>query len=142
MALEHISETEGNIIKNIASELEKNAAKYGGESLARLFITNPGSKAYFSYDENNLESLQEHGKRVITAVANAARNLNDLKGSLDELATKHGSDLLVDPLNFPAFSRCIQVTLANHLQSFTPADQLALDKFLKALNGYLSSKYR
>ncbi|XP_060696873.1 hemoglobin subunit alpha-like [Hemiscyllium ocellatum] len=142
MSFEEFTDNQKDIITNLATHLQDNAAKYGGESLARLFITNPGSKAYFSYDENNLESLQEHGKRVITAVAIAARNLNDLKGSLDELATKHGSDLLVDPLNFPAFSRCIQVTLANHLQSFTPAVQLAVDKFLKAVSEYLSSKYR
>ncbi|XP_043540199.1 hemoglobin subunit alpha-like, partial [Chiloscyllium plagiosum] len=102
----------------------------------------PGSKAYFSYDENNQEKLQNHGKKVIEAVANAANNVNNLKCNLDKLATKHGKELLVDPQNFPVFSTCIQVSLANHVNNFTPSVQLAVDKFLKAVNGYLSSKYR
>ncbi|XP_043530570.1 hemoglobin subunit alpha-like [Chiloscyllium plagiosum] len=222
MALETITEAEKAIIEDIGKFLEKDPATFGAESLARLFIIHPGSKAYFSYDENNQEKLQNHGKKVIEAVANAANNVNNLKCNLDKLATKHGKELLVDPQNFPVgifagilrcsaqgldihlegremksqlcselsfqsrhgeavhivrirgmrshlpcflwfhvdgmlfpdrfsnvyffrfqvFSTCIQVSLANHVNNFTPSVQLAVDKFLKAVNEYLSSKYR
>ncbi|XP_072415531.1 hemoglobin subunit alpha-like [Chiloscyllium punctatum] len=142
MALETITDAEKQIIENIGKTFEAKPAEYGADALARLFIIHPGSKAYFSYDENNLEKLKNHGKKVVSALADAAKNLNNLKCNLDKLATKHGKELFVDPQNFPVFSSCIQVTLANSLEDFSPSVQLAVDKFLKAVNGYLSSKYR
>ncbi|XP_059509879.1 hemoglobin subunit alpha-like [Stegostoma tigrinum] len=142
MACELFSQDEKKVIEEFGQLLKSNAQNYGAESLSRLFMTNPGSKTYFDYSDFSMPNLKGHGEKVMNALAKAADNVDNLKGSLCDLAALHGKTLLVDPQNFPIFSRCIQVTLANNLSSFPPGHQLAIDKFLKAVYQNLSSKYR
>ncbi|XP_048408641.2 hemoglobin subunit alpha-like [Stegostoma tigrinum] len=142
MSCEEFSEGDKKIIHELSKSLKSNAQRYGAESLSRLFMTNPGSKTYFDYSDFSMPNLKGHGEKVMNALAKAADNVDNLKGSLCELAALHGKTLLVDPQNFPIFSRCIQVTLANNLSSFPPEYQLAADKFLVAVCDHLSSRYR
>ncbi|XP_020389343.2 hemoglobin subunit alpha-like [Rhincodon typus] len=142
MACELFSHEEKKIIHDIGKLLHENAKDYGAESLSRLFMIYPGSKTYFTYKDFSISNLKTHGEKVMNALAKAAKDVDNLKTSLCELAEFHGKKLLVDPQNFLVFSKCIQMTLANHLASFSSAHQLAVDKFLKAVYEHLSSRYR
>ncbi|XP_055507174.1 hemoglobin subunit alpha-like [Leucoraja erinacea] len=140
-----LSESNKQVIHQLAETLRANAAVLGADALARLFELHPQTKTYFpsftGYHAADPHVIA-HGTKVFEALAKAAEHLDDLPHHLDKLAERHGHELLVDPHNFVLFSNIIVVTLALHLPSFTPATHTAIDKFLEEVAHQLSSKYR
>ncbi|XP_038676559.1 hemoglobin subunit alpha-like [Scyliorhinus canicula] len=131
-------------IESVAKVLEQKAEQLGAESLARMFTLHPGSKIYFQFDDYSAAGakVKTHGIKVVGAITKAAHHLDDLHGHLEALAEKHGKVLLVDPQNFPKLCQCIEVTLASHLTTFSPATHCAVDKLLTVICQELSSRYR
>ncbi|KAM8933891.1 hemoglobin subunit alpha-5-like [Pelodytes ibericus] len=139
------SDAEKAAIVSIWGKVAGHADDIGAEALERLFLSNPQTKTYFSHFDLSHDSkdLHNHGGKVVNAIGNAAKHLNDLDGALSSLSDLHAYQLRVDPGNFRLLSHSIQVTLAVHFPAeFTPTAQSAWDKFLSAVSSVLVSKYR
>ncbi|XP_041061634.1 hemoglobin subunit alpha-like isoform X6 [Carcharodon carcharias] len=95
-------------LAEVGKVLSQHAEAFGAESLARLFLTHPASKIYFSEFTDYSAAgprVRVHGAKVLGAVAKAIGHLDDLHTHLEPLAAKHGHDLVVDPQNFPTFDK-------------------------------------
>nr|P83113.1 RecName: Full=Hemoglobin subunit alpha-2; AltName: Full=Alpha-2-globin; AltName: Full=Hemoglobin alpha-2 chain [Telmatobius peruvianus] len=120
-------------------------ADYGGEALYRLFLSNPQTKTYFPNFDFHKDSpqIKAHGKKVVDALTEASKHLDNINGALSKLFDLHAFELRVDPGNFPLLAHHINVTIA----VMFPDDKFdiahhQLDKFLAAVGGSLTSKYR
>ncbi|KFP07932.1 hemoglobin subunit pi [Calypte anna] len=117
----------------------------GAESLERLFFTYPQTKTYFPHFDLSHSSpqLRGHGSKVMNAIGEAVKNLDDLRGALVKLSELHAYILRVDPVNFKLLSHCILCSLAAHYpKDFTPEAHAAWDKFLSSVSSVLTEKYR
>ncbi|KAJ1097347.1 hypothetical protein NDU88_002467 [Pleurodeles waltl] len=117
----------------------------GAEALDRLFRSFPQSKTYFSHFDTSPGSadLRNHGAKVLGALGEAAKSMDNLDQALSKLSDLHAYNLRVDPGNFKVLSHCIQIVLAAHFPAeFAPEVQAAWDKFLAAVSAVLTSKYR
>ncbi|XP_078414480.1 hemoglobin subunit alpha-like [Cetorhinus maximus] len=132
-------------LAQVGKVFTQHAEALGAESLARLFLSHPASKIYFS-DFTDYSAagprVRAQGAKIIGAVAEATGHLDDLHAHLEKLAAKHGQVLLVDPQNFPILASCILVTAACHLDDFSADDHFALDKLLTLICQELRSQYR
>uniref|UniRef100_A0A5F7ZIN5 Hemoglobin subunit zeta n=1 Tax=Macaca mulatta TaxID=9544 RepID=A0A5F7ZIN5_MACMU len=111
----------------------------------RLFLSYPQTKTYFPHFDLHPGSAQlhAHGSKVVAAVGDAAKNIDNIGAALSKLSELHAYVLRVDPVNFKLLSHCLLVTLAAHLPAeFTPAVHASLDKFLASVSTVLTSKYR
>ncbi|XP_042654655.1 hemoglobin subunit alpha-2 [Tyto alba] len=118
---------------------------FGAEALERLFITYPSTKTYFPHFDlsHGSDQIRGHGKKVVAALTNAVKNVDNLSQALSELSNLHAYNLRVDPVNFKLLSQCFQVVLAVHLEKdYTPEVHAAFDKFLSAVAAVLAEKYR
>ncbi|NXJ12450.1 HBAD protein, partial [Odontophorus gujanensis] len=124
---------------------------FGAEALTRMFTSYPQTKTYFPHFDLSAGSdqVRGHGKKVLGALGNAVKNVDNLSQALSELSNLHAYNLRVDPVNFKAsggqglLSQCIQVVLAAHLgKDYTPEVHAAFDKFLSAVSAVLAEKYR
>uniref|UniRef100_A0A8C3RNS5 Globin domain-containing protein n=1 Tax=Chelydra serpentina TaxID=8475 RepID=A0A8C3RNS5_CHESE len=118
---------------------------FGAEALERMFLSFPPTKTYFPHFDlhHDSEQIRHHGKKVVTALGNAVRHMDNLSEALSELSNLHAYNLRVDPVNFKLLGHCFQVVLAVHLaDEFTPQVQVAYDKFLEAVSTVLAEKYR
>ncbi|OXB74513.1 UNVERIFIED_CONTAM: hypothetical protein H355_001895 [Colinus virginianus] len=126
-----------------------------------MFTSYPQTKTYFPHFDLSAGSdqVRGHGKKVMGALGNAVKNVDNLSQALSELSNLHAYNLRVDPVNFKAssgqgvgvlrakgpmlLSQCIQVVLAAHLgKDYTPEVHAAFDKFLSAVSAVLAEKYR
>ncbi|NXL00225.1 HBA2 protein, partial [Mesembrinibis cayennensis] len=119
----------------------------GSEALRRMFITYPQTKTYFPHFDlhDGSDQIRGHGKKVVAALDNAIKCLDNLSQALSELSSLHAYNLRVDPPRFALqlLSQCFQVVLAVHLGTeYTPEVHAAFDKFLSAVAAVLSEKYR
>ncbi|XP_038274180.1 hemoglobin subunit alpha-D [Dermochelys coriacea] len=118
---------------------------FGAEAVDRMFTVYPQTKTYFPHFNLHHDSnhIRHHGKKVVNALGNAVRHLDNLSEELSELSNLHAYNLRVDPVNFKLLSHCFQVVLAVHLgEEYTPQVHLAYDKFLAAVSAVLAEKYR
>ncbi|NXE90783.1 HBA2 protein, partial [Menura novaehollandiae] len=119
----------------------------GAEALERMFITFPQTKTYFPHFDlhHGSDQIRGHGKKVVAALGNAVKNLDNLSQALSELSNLHAYNLRVDPPRFALqlLSQCFQVVLAVHLgKDYTPEMHAAVDKFMSAVAAVLAEKYR
>lgn len=145
----------------------------GATVARRLFASFPQTKTYFPHFELRAGSahLRAHGAKVVAALGDAVRSLDDVAGALSRLSELHAYILRVDPVNFkvggggggpqgpqgpqapPALtqalppaqllSHCLLVTLASHFPADLTADaHAAWDKFLSLVSCVLTEKYR
>ncbi|XP_032929699.1 hemoglobin subunit alpha-D [Catharus ustulatus] len=117
----------------------------GAETLYRTFHSYPTTKTYFPHFDlsQGSDQIRGHGKKVVAALGNAIKNLDNLSQALSELSNLHAYNLRVDPVNFKFLSQCLQVTLATRLgKEYTPEVHSAVDKFLSAVAAVLAEKYR
>ncbi|NXF32297.1 HBAD protein, partial [Nyctibius bracteatus] len=113
----------------------------GAEALERMFFVHPSTKTYFPHFDlhQGSDQVHGHGKRVMAALGNAVKNLDNLSQALSELSNLHAYNLRVDPL----LSQCIQVVLAVNMgKDYTPEVHAAFDKFMSAVAAVLAEKYR
>ncbi|XP_057262561.1 hemoglobin subunit alpha-2 [Pezoporus wallicus] len=133
------------LIQQVCERSSSHLEQFGTEALERMFITYPQTKTYFPHFDlqHGSDQIRSHGKKVATALANAAKNLDNLSQALSELSNLHAYSLRVDPVNFKLLSQCFQVVLSVHLgKDYTPEVHAAFDKFLSAVASVLAEKYR
>ncbi|NXX63797.1 HBA2 protein, partial [Scopus umbretta] len=135
------------LIQQVWEKVLRHQEEFGTEALERMFITYPQTKTYFPHFDlhHGSDQIRGHGKKVVTALGNAVKNLDNLSQALSELSSLHAYNLRVDPPHFALqlLSQCFQVVLAVHLGSdYTPEVHAAFDKFLSAVAAVLSEKYR
>nr|ALG03068.1 alpha-globin subunit D [Troglodytes aedon]ALG03069.1 alpha-globin subunit D [Troglodytes aedon] len=117
----------------------------GAEALWRMFHSYPPTKTYFPHFDlsQGSDQIRGHGKKVVAALGNAIKNLDNLSQALSELSNLHAYNLRVDPVNFKSLSQCLQVALATRLgKEYTPEVHSAVDKFMSAVASVLAEKYR
>ncbi|XP_073501866.1 hemoglobin subunit alpha-3-like [Phyllobates terribilis] len=139
------SNVEKTAIVSILGKVSGNVNALGAEALERMFLGFPQTKTYFSHFDRSHGStdLQTHGGKVLGALAEAAKHLDNLEGSLSQLSDLHAYNLRVDPGNFSLLSHCILVTLAAHFSAhFDAVTHAAFDKFISVVSQILTSKYR
>ncbi|KAM8933748.1 hemoglobin subunit alpha-5-like [Pelodytes ibericus] len=139
------SDAEKAAITSIWGKVADHANDIGAEALERLFLSYPQTKTYFSHFnmDHDSKDLHKHGGKVVNAIGNAAKHLDDLDLTLSSLSDLHAYQLRVDPGNFRLLSHFIQLTLAVHFPAdFTPSAQSAMDKFLSMVSSVLVSKYQ
>ena len=68
----------------------------------RLFTSYPQTKTYFPHFDLHRGSahLRAHGSKVVAAVGDAVRNIDNIAGALSKLSELHAYVLRVDPVNF------------------------------------------
>ncbi|NXT36317.1 HBA2 protein, partial [Pelecanoides urinatrix] len=129
------------LIQQVWEKVLGHQEDFGAEALERMFITYPQTKTYFPHFDlhHGSEQIRGHGKKVVSALGNAVKSLDNLSQALSELSNLHAYNLRVDPL----LSQCFQVVLAAHLgKDYTPEVHAAFDKFLSAVAAVLAEKYR
>nr|ALG03065.1 alpha-globin subunit D [Troglodytes aedon]ALG03073.1 alpha-globin subunit D [Troglodytes aedon] len=117
----------------------------GAEALWRMFHSYPPTKTYFPHFDlsQGSDQIRGHGKKVVAALGNAIKNLDNLSQALSELSNLHAYNLRVDPVNFKFLSQCLQVVLATRLgKEYSPEVHSAVDKFMSAVASVLAEKYR
>ncbi|XP_069426547.1 hemoglobin subunit zeta-like [Ovis canadensis] len=111
----------------------------------RLFSCYPQAKTYFPHFDLHSGSaqLRAHGSKVVAAVGDAVKSIDNVASALSKLSELHAYVLRVDPVNFKFLSHCLLVTLASHFPAdFTADAHAAWDKFLSLVSGVLTEKYR
>ncbi|XP_075292443.1 hemoglobin subunit alpha-2-like [Opisthocomus hoazin] len=136
---------EKQLLHSVWEKVAPHTDDFGAETLERMFCTFPQTKTYFPHFDlhHGSEQVRCHGKKVLTALGNGIKNLDNLSQALSELSNLHAYNLRVDPANFKLLAHCFQVVLAAHLcKDYTPELHAAMDKFLSAVAAVLSEKYR
>ncbi|KAM9837703.1 hemoglobin subunit alpha-D-like isoform 1-T2 [Aulostomus maculatus] len=140
-----LSEKERKLLAETWDTLTPVAEYIGSDALLRMFTNFPGSKTYFSHLNISAGSphLFSHGKKIVLAIAEGARDISQLTITLAPLQTYHAYVLRIDPSNFKLFSHCMLISLACHMgEDFTPVLHAAMDKYLSAFAAVLAEKYR
>ncbi|XP_041603237.1 hemoglobin subunit zeta-like isoform X1 [Vulpes lagopus] len=140
-----LTKAERTIILSMWGKISTQADAIGTEALERLFASFPQTKTYFPHFELRAGSahLRAHGAKVVAALGDAVRSLDDVAGALSRLSELHAYILRVDPVNFKLLSHCLLVTLASHFPADLTADaHVAWDKFLSLVSCVLTEKYR
>ncbi|XP_038523654.1 hemoglobin subunit zeta-like [Canis lupus familiaris] len=140
-----LTKAERTIILSMWGKISTQADAIGTEALEMLFASFPQTKTYFPHFELRAGSahLRAHGAKVVAALGDAVRSLDDVAGALSRLSELHAYILRVDPVNFKLLSHCLLVTLASHFPADLTADaHAAWDKFLSLVSCVLTEKYR
>ncbi|XP_043958104.1 hemoglobin subunit alpha-D-like isoform X1 [Gambusia affinis] len=97
-----LSKKEKKLIKEIWERLTPVAEDIGSEALLRMFASYPGTKTYFSHLDISPGSahLCSHGKKIVLAIAEGAKDISQLTVTLAPLQTLHAYQLRIDPTNF------------------------------------------
>ncbi|NWX53460.1 HBAD protein, partial [Promerops cafer] len=135
------------LIQQIWGKLGGAEEEIGAEALYRMFHSYPPTKTYFPHFDlsQGSDQIRGHGKKVVTALGNAIKNMDNLSQALSELSNLHAYNLRVDPPRFSLqfLSQCLQVTLATRLgKEYSPEVHSAVDKFMAAVASVLAEKYR
>ncbi|XP_075687408.1 hemoglobin subunit alpha-4-like [Rhinoderma darwinii] len=139
------SDAEKAAIVSILGKASGKVSSLGAEALERMFLGFPQTKTYFNHFDlsHGSADMQRYGGKVLGALAEAAKHLDNLEGSLSKLSDLHAFNLRVDPGNFNLLSHSIQGVLASHFSTDFDANTHAVfDKFLAVVSHILTSKYR
>ncbi|KAI5932693.1 Hemoglobin subunit zeta [Manis javanica] len=140
-----LTRAERTIIVSMWGKISTQADAIGTEALERLFASYPQTKTYFPHFDLHAGSahLRAHGSKVVAALGDAVKNIDNVAGALAKLSELHAYILRVDPVNFKLLIQCFQVVLASHLQGeYTVEMQAAWDKFLTGVAVVLTEKHR
>nr|P02009.1 RecName: Full=Hemoglobin subunit zeta; AltName: Full=Hemoglobin zeta chain; AltName: Full=Zeta-globin [Sus scrofa] len=140
-----LTKAERTIIGSMWTKISSQADTIGTETLERLFASYPQAKTYFPHFDLNPGSaqLRAHGSKVLAAVGEAVKSIDNVSAALAKLSELHAYVLRVDPVNFKFLSHCLLVTLASHFPADLTAEaHAAWDKFLTIVSGVLTEKYR
>ncbi|KAM9211082.1 hemoglobin subunit zeta [Dugong dugon] len=140
-----LTKAERTIIITIWGKISTQADSIGTEALERLFASYPQTKTYFPHFDLHPGSaqLRTHGSKVVAAVGDAVKSVDNIAGALSKLSELHAYILRVDPVNFKLLSHCLLVTVATRFPAdFTAEAHAAWDKFLSVVSSVLTEKYR
>ncbi|NWH92515.1 HBAD protein, partial [Aegithalos caudatus] len=138
------------LIQQVWGKLGGAEEEIGAEALWRMFHSYPPTKTYFPHFDLSpgSDQVRGHGKKVVSALGTAIKNLDNLSQALSELSNLHAYNLRVDPVAKSRFSlqflaQCLQVVLATRLgKEYSPEVHSAVDKFMSAVASVLAEKYR
>ncbi|XP_068062725.1 hemoglobin subunit alpha-D [Anomalospiza imberbis] len=133
------------LIQQMWGKLGGAEEEIGADALWRMFHSYPPTKTYFPHFDlsQGSDQIRGHGKKVVAALSNAIKNMDNLSQALSELSNLHAYNLRVDPVNFKFLSQCLQVSLATRLgKDYSPEVHSAVDKFMSAVASVLAEKYR
>ncbi|NWT04777.1 HBAD protein, partial [Mionectes macconnelli] len=135
------------LVQQVWEKVSGHQEDVGAETLTRMFAAYPQTKTYFPHFDLNpgSDQVRGHGKKVVAALTNAVKNLDNMSQALSELSNLHAYNLRVDPPGFSSqlLAQCLQVVLAVHLgKDYTPETHSAVDKFMSAVAAVLAEKYR
>ncbi|XP_015498185.1 hemoglobin subunit alpha-D [Parus major] len=133
------------LIQQIWGKLGGAEEDIGAETLWRMFHAYPPTKTYFPHFDmsQGSDQIRGHGKKVVIALTNAIKNIDNLSQAMSELSNLHAYNLRVDPVNFKFLAQCLQVVLATRLgKEYSPEAHSAVDKFMSAVASVLAEKYR
>ncbi|XP_021570666.1 hemoglobin subunit zeta [Carlito syrichta] len=135
-----LTNTERTIIKSMWGKISTQADMTGTETLERgvLFQSYPQTKTYFPHFDLHPGSaqLRAHGSKVVAAVGDAVKSIDNIAGALSKLSELHAYILRVDPVNFKLLSHCLLVTVAAHF----PADFSAEAHAARLFQSYPQTK--
>nr|P04443.5 RecName: Full=Hemoglobin subunit beta-H0; AltName: Full=Beta-H0-globin; AltName: Full=Hemoglobin beta-H0 chain [Mus musculus] len=124
--------------------------KVGGETLGRLLIVYPWTQRFFD-KFGNLSSAQAimgnprikaHGKKVLTSLGLAVKNMDNLKETFAHLSELHCDKLHADPENFKLLGNMLVIVLSSYFgKEFTAEAQAAWQKLVVGVATALSHKY-
>ncbi|XP_052011956.1 hemoglobin subunit beta-H0 [Apodemus sylvaticus] len=124
--------------------------KVGGETLGRLLIVYPWTQRFFD-KFGNLSSplaimgnprIRSHGKKVLTSLGSAVKNMDNLKETFAPLSELHCDKLHVDPENFKLLGNMLVIVLSSYFgKEFTAEVQAAWQKLVAGVATALSHKY-
>ncbi|XP_034361558.1 hemoglobin subunit beta-H0 [Arvicanthis niloticus] len=124
--------------------------KVGGETLGRLLIVYPWTQRFFD-KFGNLSSapaimgnprIRAHGKKVLTSLGLAVKNMDNLKETFAHLSELHCDKLHVDPENFKLLGNMLVIVLSSYFgKEFTAEVQAAWQKLVAGVATALSHKY-
>ncbi|CAO2642409.1 Hemoglobin subunit zeta [Lemmus lemmus] len=140
-----LMKNERAIIMSMWDKMASQAEAIGTETLERLFCSYPQTKTYFPHFDlhHGSQQLRAHGSKILAAIGDAVKNIDNLSGALTKLSELHAYILRVDPVNFKLLSHCLLVTLAARFPAdFTAEVHEAWDKFMSILSSVLTEKYR
>ncbi|XP_052053548.1 hemoglobin subunit zeta [Apodemus sylvaticus] len=140
-----LMKNERAIILSMWEKMAPQAEPIGTETLERLFLSYPQTKTYFPHFDlhHGSQQLRAHGSKILAAVGDAVKNIDNLSGALTKLSELHAYILRVDPVNFKLLSHCLLVTMAARFPAdFSPEVHEAWDKFMSILSSILTEKYR
>uniref|UniRef100_A0A8C5UPY6 Globin domain-containing protein n=1 Tax=Microcebus murinus TaxID=30608 RepID=A0A8C5UPY6_MICMU len=116
----------------------------------RLLVVYPWTQRFFD-NFGNLSSasaimgnpkVKAHGKKVLTSLGEAIKNMDDLKGTFAHLSELHCDRLHVDPENFKLLGNELVIVLAKYFgKEFTPQVQAAWQKMVAGVSIALAHKY-
>uniref|UniRef100_A0A452V5S6 Hemoglobin subunit zeta n=1 Tax=Ursus maritimus TaxID=29073 RepID=A0A452V5S6_URSMA len=132
-----------HISRGLWSGCGQHPSKAPGRS--ELFASYPQTKTYFPHFDLHPGSphLHMHGTKVVAALGDAVKSIDNIAGALAKLSELHAYILRVDPVNFKLLSHCLLVTVASHFPAdFTADAHTAWDKFLSIVSSVLTEKYR
>ncbi|XP_069890818.1 hemoglobin subunit gamma-like [Dipodomys merriami] len=127
-----------------------NVEELGGEALGRLLVVYPWTQRFFDSFGNmsspcavmNNPKVKAHGKKVLSSLGDATKNLDDLKSNFAHLSQLHCDKLHVDPENFKLLGNVLMVALSKTFgKEFTPEVQAAFQKLMSGVANALASKY-
>lgn len=78
------------------------AGAHATPPIRRLFTSYPQTKTYFPHFDLHPGSahLRSHGSKVVAAVGDAVKSIDNISGALSKLSELHAYILRVDPVNF------------------------------------------
>ncbi|XP_026341220.1 hemoglobin subunit zeta [Ursus americanus] len=140
-----LTKAERTTILSMWDKISSQADAIGTQALERLFASYPQTKTYFPHFDLHPGSphLHMHGTKVVAALGDAVKSIDNIAGALAKLSELHAYILRVDPVNFKLLSHCLLVTVASHFPAdFTADAHTAWDKFLSIVSSVLTEKYR
>ncbi|XP_063775915.1 hemoglobin heart muscle subunit alpha-type-like [Pseudophryne corroboree] len=130
-----LSDSEKTAITSLWGKIAPEANNIGAEAMERLFQNHPETKSYFGrFDLSpGSKDLLTHGGKIINALGEAAKNLDNLSKYQD----LHTNKLKVNVNHMKLLCGCIQEILASRF----PAEyvQAAWEKFLGETTAILTS---
>ncbi|ELK10889.1 Hemoglobin subunit zeta [Pteropus alecto] len=94
--------SERTVIMSMWGKISTQADAIGTEALERLFTSYPQTKTYFPHFDLHPGSaqLRLHGSKVVAAVGDAVKSIDNIAGALFKLSELHAYVVRVDPVNF------------------------------------------
>ncbi|XP_006272130.1 hemoglobin subunit beta [Alligator mississippiensis] len=139
---------EKRLITNLWRKID--VAECGADALARLLIVYPWTKKFFLHFGNlssptaiiNNPKVRAHGKKVLTSLGEAVKNLDNVHAQFSNLSKLHCDKLHVDPESFRLLGDIIINVLAAHQpREFSPSCHGAFRKLVQEVTHALASEY-
>ncbi|KAL6067937.1 hypothetical protein STEG23_019561 [Scotinomys teguina] len=110
-----LMKNERAIVMSMWEKMASQSEAIGTETLERLFCSYPQTKTYFPHFDlhHGSQQLRVHGSKILAAIGDAVKNIDNLSSALTKLSELHAYILRVDPVNFKTQETIIMVLSAD-----------------------------